>query len=255
MTVIRPHGKDCIIARGTTSMSPGTGFWYIREVLMAFPFVQGLWIAAWLTAIAPGAGLAQEAEDPPNAVFLVAKPRLQDPNFSKTVVLVTQHRAPMGVIINRPTPLTLDEVFPENAHLKKRKAPVHFGGPVSPMTLVFVFQSAERPQDALRVLDDVYLSVNPGLLSELLSRPKFPERLKVYAGYAGWAPEQLQNEIRRGDWYVLNADAETLFKMAPKNIWPELVKRASARSVRAPGAERFSSSLAAYPFPLTRAAR
>lgn len=224
---------------------------------MAFPFTQGLWIAAWLAAIAPGAGFAQETEDHPNAVFLVAKPRLQDPNFSKTVVLVTQHRAnePMGVIINRPTPLALSEVFPENAHLKKRKDAMHFGGPVSPMTLVFVFQSAERPQDALRVLDDVYLSVNSGLLSELLSRPKFPERLKVYAGYAGWAPEQLQNEIRRGDWYVLNADAEILFKTAPKNIWPELVKRASARSVRAPGAEHFSSLPAAYPFPFTRAAR
>lgn len=224
---------------------------------MAFPFAQGLWIAVWLAAIAPGAGLAQEAEDHPNAVFLVAKPRLQDPNFSKTVVLVTQPRAdePMGVIINRPTPLTLDEVFPENANLKKRKDSVSFGGPVSPMTLVFVFQSEERPQDALRVLDDVYLSVNPGLLSELLSRPKFPERLKVYAGYAGWAPGQLQNEIRRGDWYVVNADAETLFKMAPKNIWPELVKRASVRSVQAPGVEHFSSLLAAYPFPFTTAAR
>lgn len=223
---------------------------------MVFPSSHWLWIVVWLAAIVPGAGLAQDP-DKPNAVFLVANPRLQDPNFSKTVVLVTQHRAnePMGVIINRPTPLALSEVFPENANLKKRNDPVHFGGPVSPMTLVFVFQSAERPQDALRVLDDVYLSVSPGLLSELLGRPRFPERLKVYAGYAGWAPGQLQNEIHRGDWYVLNADAETLFKTEPKNIWHELVKRASARSARAPGVERFSSPLAAYRLPFTKTAR
>ncbi len=202
---------------------------------MISPSFFRLLLLAPLAALLPWPGFAQEP-DKPNGIFLVAKPRLQDPNFSKTVVLVTQHRAdePMGVIINRPTPFALNELFPENPNLITRGDPVYFGGPVSPLTLVFVFHAAERPKEALPVLDDVYMSVSPGLLSELISRPRFPERLKVYAGYAGWAPGQLQNEIRRGDWYVINADAETLFRMEPKNIWPELVKRASSRSTKGP---------------------
>lgn len=192
-----------------------------------------LLLLAPLAAFLPWAGFAQEP-DKPNSIFLVAKPRLQDPNFSKTVVLVTQPRAdePMGVIINRPTPFALNELFPENLSLRTRGDPVYFGGPVSPLTLVFVFHAVERPKEALPVLDDIYMSVSPGLLSQLISRSRFPERLKVYAGYAGWAPGQLQNEIRRGDWYVINADAETLFRMEPKSVWPELVKRASARSTK-----------------------
>ncbi|MBI2313799.1 MAG: YqgE/AlgH family protein [Betaproteobacteria bacterium] len=203
---------------------------------MSYPaFLGGL---ALLLALAPGAGLAQDPEKA-NGIFLVAKPRLQDPNFSKTVVLVTQHRPnePMGVIINRPTQLALSEVFPENANIRKRRDPLYFGGPVAPMTLVFVFQSAERPKEALKVLDDVYMSVSSGLLSELISRPKFPERFKVYAGYSGWAPGQLQNEIRRGDWYVINADTDTIFRMDAKSVWPELLKRASQRTTRAPDDE------------------
>lgn len=186
-----------------------------------------------LAALSPWSLLAAE-QDTPNGIFLIAKPGMQDPNFRETVVLVTQdpNNQTLGVIVNRPTTLLLNRVFPENKTLKKSKDNLFFGGPVARPSLIFLFRASKQPGEALHVLQDVYLSTNSELLNEMLSRPKPTENLRIYAGYSGWAPGQLQGEMKRGDWYVINADTETIFKKDPKKIWPELVKRASSRAVK-----------------------
>ncbi|HSD59933.1 MAG TPA: YqgE/AlgH family protein [Burkholderiales bacterium] len=178
---------------------------------------------------AVGPALAQD--DIPNGVFLVAKRQLNDPNFQESVVLITQHAggSPVGVIVNRPTKLPLSRLFPDNEKLKDLPDVVHFGGPVSPRVLVFVFRAESPPQDALRVLADVYMSFSSELLSQLLVRPKPTAELRVYAGYSGWAPGQLQHEVARGDWHMVRADADTIFRMDEALVWREMLNRATAR--------------------------
>lgn len=192
-------------------------------MLKILPLLLGLALPASLLAAEPEA---------PNSIFLVAKRQLQDPNFRQAVVLVTQHGrgGPVGVIVNRPTQVPLSQVFPKNDSLDREADKLFFGGPVSRMTLVFVFRSETRPKEALEVLKGVYLSFSAELLSDLLKRPKPTMDLRVYAGYSGWAPGQLESEISRGDWYVINADAETIFRKESSTVWPELVKRASMRT-------------------------
>jgi putative transcriptional regulator len=174
------------------------------------------------------------AEDMANAVFLIANPGLQDPNFRETVVLVTQPRegGPWGVIINRPLDHRLTEVFTEYETLKNRKDVLFFGGPVARDGLVFLVRSLKPPPRAVPVLRDVYFISDIDWIDELLQRPEPTRGLRVYSGYAGWAPGQLQSEIARGGWHVLPADAATVFDKDPADIWPELIKRAGTKQTR-----------------------
>jgi putative transcriptional regulator len=185
-----------------------------------------------------------EAQEAANGVFLVARPELKDPTFAESVVLVTRHQGggTVGVILNRPTTTRLSEVFPGQKHLDKRPDVVFSGGPVAPGTLVLVFRSTAQPASALHVLDDVYMTLDPEVMEHVLARPDATD-FRVYSGYAGWAPAQLEVEIHRGGWHVLDADEQTLFHMSPDAMWRTLLGRASPRTrADRPGAEVTSGS-------------
>ncbi len=174
---------------------------------------------------------AGAAEDGANAIFLVASPVLLDPNFRQTVVLVTQPRegGPWGVIINRPLDYRLSEVFTDIETLRNRKDVLFFGGPVAQDGLVFLIRSQQPPPRALRVLGDVYFISDIEYIEKLLQRPEPMRDLRVYSGYSGWASGQLQQEILRGGWVLMPADADMVFEGDPSRIWPELIKRAATR--------------------------
>lgn len=177
------------------------------------------------------AGPAGAAEGEANAIFLVASRGLPDPNFRETVVLVTHPREgpPWGVIINRPLGLRLSEVFTEYETLKKRKDVLFFGGPVGRGGLVFLVRLPKPPPRAVPVLRDVHFISDIETIEGLLQRREPTRGLRVYTGYAGWGPGQLQGEIQRGGWHVLPADAATVFDKDPAEIWPELIKRAGTK--------------------------
>jgi putative transcriptional regulator len=187
-------------------------------LLLAVAFVGGL-----LAGPARGAGPVA------NGIFLIARPGLKDPNFSKTVVLVTLPKggAPLGVIINRPLKQRLADLFPDFKTLKGKTDPIYFGGPVELPLVSFVVRSTTTPDDALPVLHDVYFSTSHKLFDKLMKRPDPTANVRVFAGYSGWAPGQLQTEIKRGGWYTLPADANTIFSDDPAKIWDKLVERAS----------------------------
>jgi putative transcriptional regulator len=167
-----------------------------------------------------------------NGVFLVAKPGLIDPNFSESVVLITLPTAgggPLGVIINRPLERRLSELAPEATKVPEKSDPIFFGGPVARATLLFLLRANKPPEHSLHVLADVYLSANPELLERLVGGLPLPGEARIYAGHAGWAPGQLQDEIGRGGWWVTPADVKAIFEKDPATVWPELVKRLSTR--------------------------
>jgi putative transcriptional regulator len=195
------------------------------------PFVLRCLIVAALIAPAVSAGAAEGGA---NAIFLIAARELVDPNFEKTVVLVTYPPggSPFGVIINRPLPDRLADVMPEEPALKGRKDVLYSGGPVSQQGLVFLVRSSNPPPGALRVLPDVIFTSDPELIENLLQRKNPLEGLRVFAGYSGWGPGQLQSEIARGGWLVAPADAATVFDKDPKWIWPELIERAASKQTR-----------------------
>jgi putative transcriptional regulator len=149
----------------------------------------------------------------------VAKPGLADPNFRETVVLVSQtpDGGTVGVILNRPTPAK---------HPASGDA-LGFGGPVMREVLVALFASERAPEAAaFHVLQGIYLTMHPQNIDRLLvERGQY----RLFAGFAGWAPGQLQNELARDDWFVLPASAELVFRKDTRGLWEELVRKARGR--------------------------
>ncbi len=196
----------------------------------ALPVLAAIAILSGTMAVAEVSAAEMEA----NSIFLVAKREMRDARFRETVVLVTQPRqgGPWGVIVNKPLERRLSEIFTDHAPLKKRKDVLFFGGPVMPERLVFLVRATKPPPRSVPVLKDVYFTGDVDWIDERLKRPDPARGLRVYAGYTGWAAGQLQNELERGDWHVVPADAATVFDKVPALIWPELVKRAATKQTR-----------------------
>jgi putative transcriptional regulator len=170
--------------------------------------------------------------DSANGIFLVASPALADPNFRRSVVLVTQMAdgGSVGFIVNRPGERSLAQILPDNDVLKRFTEPLYLGGPVQAAGLFAAFRAKQNPPGALRVLADVSLALDPAVVEKLLHAP--PGRVRFFNGYAGWAPGQLALELERGGWYALKADADTVFRGNTDTLWEELLARARAVTAR-----------------------
>ena len=155
--------------------------------------------------------------------LLVAGPGLVDPNFRRSVVLVGDHgeEGALGVILNRASDATVDDAVPELAALMDGTTPVHVGGPVQPSAIVVLAEFAEPDRAEALVLEDIGFlpaEIDPDVLGEL-------RRARVFAGYAGWGPGQLDEELREGSWIVEAADPEDVFTADPEELWSDVLRR------------------------------
>jgi putative transcriptional regulator len=188
--------------------------------------LQGLMMAALCTLVlllgtscpAPAAEAKQLT-----AILIVARSDLRDPNFGDSIVLVMNNLgpAPIGIIVNRPTPIPVARLFPDLKALAQLPDKLYFGGPVEPETVWFVFRAARPPQHAVRAFEGVYVSADRQLLLKLLGRDKPMEGLRIFFGHAGWGPGQLESEIARGDWTLQHADPAAIFSGKSEHPWPE----------------------------------
>ncbi len=148
--------------------------------------------------------------------LLVATPRLIDPNFYRTVVLMLQHdeEGTVGVVLNRPTEERVVDHLPEWAPLAGDGL-VRFGGPVEPEVAI-----------GLAITPDGMETGVPGLSLVDLGEPPRGEGppLRVYSGYAGWGTGQLEAEIATGSWYVVQAGPDDPFEEADDQ-WRRVLKR------------------------------
>jgi putative transcriptional regulator len=164
----------------------------------------------------------------PSGVVLVAKPGLVDPNFSETVVLVTgsDEGSTVGVILNRPDPRALGEIAPQLRGASDFTQTIHSGGPVLREVIVALFKAATPPaESAFEVLPHAYLTMHPLALERLLAER--PSEMRLFAGFSGWAPQQLEAEIAAGGWYVLPASEAIIFRRDTRDLWSELLAKAS----------------------------
>ena len=166
--------------------------------------------------------------------FLIASRQLLDPHFAETVVLLLEYnkQGAMGLIINRPSEMKLSSVLPEIEGLRQLPDTIYLGGPVAKTQLLLLIRTSSPPEGSRHVFKDIHLSSSQEVIQRMIKNPEGEERFRVYAGYAGWAPRQLDNEIANGGWHVLRADAETVFDKSASEIWPDLIHRTSAQWVR-----------------------
>lgn len=183
--------------------------------------------ALQLSRIPPDNNIAQGS-------FLVAARQLRDPNFTQSVVFLIQYdkTGAMGVVINRPTEVKLSAVLTDVKALQKRSDKVFWGGPVENNQLLLLFRSDVQPKESMQVFQDVFVGSSPRIIEHMLNNKTGENRFRVFAGYAGWAPRQLDQEVNRGDWHILPAKADIIFNQKPAEIWPELIIRGSAKHVK-----------------------
>jgi putative transcriptional regulator len=170
--------------------------------------------------------------DPRAGRLLVATPLLGDPNFRRAVVLIVEHEeteGTLGIVLNRPTKLPVGRVLEQWTDLATDPSVVFRGGPVSPNSpLALALVPGKDEPIGWRALDGAPALARLGLLD--LDAPAgllVPaiKSLRVYAGYAGWSPGQLDAEIDEGAWYVLPAEPGDVFAAQPDRLWRTVLRR------------------------------
>ena len=167
-------------------------------------------------------------------MFLLASPRLGDPRFAQTVVLLLEYdeTGALGLVVNRPTEFSLQDVL-ETPLPNSAEHVVFLGGPVEHRRLIALFRSSEAVDGADRVTGDVHASGSVDTLRRRLERDGHAADVHTYLGYAGWSPGQLDSELARGDWIVTPADATSIFDMPSAELWHDLMRRNAGRWVHA----------------------
>jgi putative transcriptional regulator len=156
--------------------------------------------------------------------LIVAAPSLIDPNFRRAVVLIAAHGddGAMGIVLNRPTELKLSEASDALDALAGAGELVYQGGPVQTSAIIVLAEWDEPERAAAIVLDRV--GFVPGDEDIELLEP-YVSRARVFAGHAGWGPDQLESELEREDWIVVEASAEDVFSEEPEALWGDVLAR------------------------------
>jgi putative transcriptional regulator len=166
-----------------------------------------------------------------NGVFLVASHNLATSMFAETVILITHHESggTMGLTVNRPSEISLSTAFPDIEQLQGENSALFLGGPVSPRA-VFVLLRSDEPQAGMeRLAKGIYFSRGLSPILEDSSRNFSGDSTRVFAGYAGWAPGQLEAEIERGDWILAWESPDVAFTHDLKKLWRMLLESWSGR--------------------------
>lgn len=158
--------------------------------------------------------------------LLVATPALADPNFDRAVVLLLDHdeEGSLGVVLNRPTPVDVGDILESWGRLAGDPGVVFQGGPVSLDSALglAVIPGDEGPLGWRRVhgaIGLVDLETPPELLARALGS------LRIFAGYAGWGPGQLENELTEGAWYVVESEPGDVSSPRPERLWRAVLRR------------------------------
>lgn len=162
-------------------------------------------------------------------VLLVASPLMDDQNFHQTVLLVIEHGkgGTVGLILNRPTDVLVSEALRDLIILKGTLHRLFTGGPVEPTRLILLFRLKGIRPDTRQIVDNVYIGT-PTVLERMMIQPQSTETFRAFSGFAGWAPGQLEQEMRDGFWGLLPSDTGSIFDHDPTTLWQESVARLQA---------------------------
>lgn len=145
--------------------------------------------------------------------------------FHRTVILICQHDAEgaFGLVLNRATGNNVGEALVANLPENLKEKPLFLGGPVQPQALSFLHSEAFMPE--AEILPNLSLGHSLDSLMELAESFSPTQRMKIFAGYAGWSPGQLDDEMKRDTWMVEPASIDLVFHSEPEKLWQTLLRQ------------------------------
>ena len=157
--------------------------------------------------------------------LIVASPAITDPNFRRAVVLIAEHSADgaMGVVLDRVSEATVGDVVGGLSWLVGDDAPVFVGGPVATTSVTVLAQFSDPAHAALLIEDD--LGFIPAEAEDEAALAAAVDRVRVFAGHAGWAPGQLEEELSDDGWILADALREDCFTEDPEGLWEAVLRR------------------------------
>ncbi len=171
-------------------------------------------------------------ENPSKGSFLIANPRLHDPNFNLTVVLICEYNedGAFGLIVNRALSVSISEALKNNPDALENKNKVYSGGPVQTNHLLYLHNNNSHPINSEKICEGVYLGGEINFLNNLLSN-KMPEDVsyRLYLGSAGWGAGQLDEEMKINSWIVCPAQEKFVFHPNPDKVWREILRSMGGR--------------------------
>jgi putative transcriptional regulator len=200
-------------------------------------------LVACMTAAVVSILPARGEEDEGSCYFLVARDDMPDPTFQQTVILMVPSlpRNPIvaGVIVNKPTEVTLAQLFTHVSGLKHPAEKVYFGGPVSDdQPLVFV-RGTHASKGTTRLMENLYAGASVQTMADILSSSWSPQDTRFFLGRAQWTRDQLRGEILRGAWDAMPAKVDLIFERDPVAVWRQLQKSSHLRQVDFESADGF----------------
>lgn len=174
---------------------------------------------------------ADDADDADDLIgrLLVASPQLGDPNFERSVIIVLDHgpEGALGVVLNRPTGLPVDEILEpwRDQALAAPPGVVFRGGPVSPDAVIglALTDATEIDEAQWRIILDGVGTVDLAVAPD--EQPVAVRGVRMFAGYAGWSPDQLEAELVEGAWIVIDALVDDVFTADVDALWHDVLQR------------------------------
>jgi putative transcriptional regulator len=183
--------------------------------------------ASFAVFFLPSAGAAA----PEETVLLVAKRQLEDPIWSSTILLAkpVAGGGHVGFILNKPTKMSLGELFPKHEPSKKVVDPLFLGGTVD-INLVFALVEGRESKKAgsIRIAPDLFLAYETKAVDRIIESEA--DHARFFLGLVVWRPGQLDDELDRGLWYVQEPEAKIVLRRQTDGLWDELVRRSEARA-------------------------
>lgn len=156
--------------------------------------------------------------------LLLDSGKLSGSFFQRTVVLICDHdtEGAFGLVLNRSLGKTVGEMIVADLPDRLKESPLFLGGPVQPAALSFLHTDNFIP-DA-DVLPNLALGHSLDALMEIGESFSAAKKIRLFAGYAGWSPGQLETEMKRKAWLTFPATLELIFDTPPEQLWPKILK-------------------------------
>lgn len=178
-----------------------------------------------------GAGVnplpANRIPEPAPGMFLVSARKLHDRHFRKSVIYILHHdqHGTRGLIINKPGALPLSRAL-DNVDIEHaRKHLLFYGGPVETSAVTMLMKNVPASPLVEHIAGDIYFSNQRIVMERLLKEKKPASKLHFFRGHAGWMAGQLEQELSRKDWHLIEGKTRSIFSSEIRSLWHRLIRK------------------------------